>query len=275
MKGVTILDGGLATELERRGHDLDDPLWSARVLLEDPAAIAAVHRDYAEAGAQIITTATYQATFEGLARRGLGDAQAREVFRTAARIARIDGVRVAGSIGPYGAYLADGSEYRGDYGLSVDALVDFHGPRIELLAPLVDVLACETIPCLAEAQALGRLLPGHEAWVSFSCRIATEVCHGEPLGECIDAVGRVGAVGVNCVPPSLTEALLHTARAATSLPLVAYPNCGEHYHGTWSGRGLPPAEFAALARTWAAAGAEIIGGCCRTTPAHIRALTMG
>jgi homocysteine S-methyltransferase len=274
-----LLDGGLATELERRGHDLDDPLWSARVLLEQPEAIVQVHRDYLEAGADIVTTATYQATFVGLAGRGLDREATTELLASAVALARRacdeagrPDALVAASIGPYGAFLADGSEYRGDYGLCVDALVDFHGPRLDVLAPLCDVVACETIPCLAEAQALARLLPGLDAWVSFSCRDAQTVSHGEPLSECIAAVPSATAVGVNCIAPALTTALLCTAAKATDKPLVAYPNAGEIYRDGWSGRALGPTDLAALAPRWYAAGARLIGGCCRTTPAHIREL---
>jgi homocysteine S-methyltransferase len=278
-RAPVLLDGGLATELERRGHDLDDPLWSARVLLEHPDAIVDVHRDYLDAGADVVTTATYQATFEGLARRGLDRDAAAALLASAVNLARRGREEadrphalVAASIGPYGAYLADGSEYRGDYGLSVDALVDFHGPRLDVLAPLCDVIACETIPCLAEARALARLLPGLDAWVSFSCRDAHSVSHGEPLAECIDAVSCATAVGVNCIAPALATSLLRAAARITDKPLVAYPNSGESYAEGWSGHALGPADFAALAPSWVAAGARLVGGCCRTTPAHIRAL---
>ena len=278
-RGTVLLDGGLATELERRGHDLDDPLWSAQVLLEHPDAIVDVHRDYLRAGADVITIATYQATYDGFARRGLDRDEATRIFGTAvdlARRAREEADRedalVVASIGPYGAFLADGSEYRGDYGLSVDALVDFHGPRLDVLAPLCDAIACETIPCLAEAQALARLLPGLDAWVSFSCRDETSVAHGEPLHACIDALPMVTAVGVNCVAPAITTELLRTAARATAKPLVAYPNSGESYAGRWHGHGLLPDAFAALASEWSEAGARLIGGCCRTTADHIRAL---
>jgi homocysteine S-methyltransferase len=241
-----------------------------------------VHRDYLEAGADIVTTASYQATFAGLERRGLDRDAAADVIATSVRLARRaceDAGRpdalVAGSIGPYGAFLADGSEYRGDYGLSVDALVDFHGPRLDVLSASCDVIACETVPCLAEAQALARLLPGIDAWVSFSCRDAQHVCHGEPLAECIEAVACATAVGVNCIAPTLAGDLLRTAARVTDKPLVVYPNSGETWEGRapgWSGRGLEPTELAAAAPTWIAAGARLVGGCCRTTPAHIHAL---
>lgn len=281
-RAVVLLDGGLASELERRGHDLDDRLWSARVLLESPDAIVAVHRDYLDAGADIVTTASYQATFAGLARRGLDHAAAAAIIGTSVRLARracdeagrTDAL-VAGSIGPYGAYLADGSEYRGDYGLSVDALVDFHGPRLDVLAASCDVIACETIPCLTEAEALARLLPGLDAWVSFSCRDALHVSHGEPLAECIEAVACATAVGVNCIAPALALDLLRTAARATDKPLVVYPNSGETWDGRapgWSGCAVRPDALAEAAPAWVAAGARIVGGCCRTTPAHIAAL---
>ncbi len=290
-RSVVLLDGGLASELERHGHDLRDPLWSAKLLLEDPAAIARVHRDYLGAGADIITTATYQATFAGLAARGLDARAAAERMRLAVRLGR-DACAAAGradalvaaSVGSYGAFLADGSEYRGDYALDVDALVAFHLPRLEVLAPLADVIACETVPCLAEARALARCLSqlpdDVAAWVAFSCRDERAVCHGEPLAECVAAlleVPQLAAVGINCTAPAVTAALVARARAACAASrrppvVIAYPNSGERYDGSWHGAPTSVEAFAALAADWVAAGARIVGGCCRTGPEHIAAL---
>src|SRR5262249_10660921 len=197
--GVVILDGALATELERRGADLRDPLWSAKLLIEQPDVIRQVHLDYLRAGAAVVTSASYQATFAGFARRGLSAARAAELMTLSVRLAqearaqlRRDSEQpvvrplplVAASVGRYGACLHDGSEYRGDYGLSAQELMDFHRPRLDALAHSgADLFACETIPCLTEAEALVRLLadyPDMPAWLSFSCRDEQSVCHGEP-----------------------------------------------------------------------------------------------
>lgn len=302
-KGVVILDGGLATELERRGADLRDPLWSAKMLLDDPELICAVHRDYLAAGADVITAASYQASFEGFARRGLDHHQAANLMRQSVALACAardefastypDRLRplVAASVGCYGAVLHDGSEYRGDYGLSVQQLMDWHRPRLEVLAESgADLLACETIPCLAEAEALALLLrENHDmpAWLSFSCRDEKRVWHGETLTECV-AVARdmdnVVAVGVNCTAPKLVEGLLASiadeiepvndvASAKRKLG-VAYPNSGEAWDAAthaWTSR---PAtcDWPTLARRWHARGARLIGGCCRTTPATIASI---
>lgn len=290
-----LLDGALATELEARGFDLADPLWSARVLLEAPQAIARLHLDYLQAGADIITTSSYQASFEGFARRGLDRLQAARLMQLSVDLAlqarqrfmagQPEGATaplVAASVGPYGAMLADGSEYRGDYGLSVAQLMDFHRPRLAVLAASgADLLACETIPCLQEAEALARLLqqefPATPAWISFSCRDAEHVWQGERLADCmamLDAVPQVVALGVNCTDPLLLEALLAQAASVTSRPLLAYPNSGEHWdteRHCWQGSASVEG-FVALAQRWRAAGARLIGGCCRTGPAHIAAL---
>ena len=296
-----VLDGGLATELEARGIDLDDPLWSARALLEAPEAIEAVHRAYFEAGADVAITATYQATFEGLARRGLDREAATEVMLRAIALAERarDAVAaaelaaggapvrrlVAASVGGWGAARADGSEYRGDYGLSVTELARFHRDRLTLLARHAELVACETIPCLAEARALAEVLggiPDAAAWVSFTCRDDAHVRTGEPLEACVDAVAdlrQVVAVGVNCVAPRYVEALVERIATRTDKPIVAYPNAGEGYDaptanraGRWTGTPVPPEGFADAAKAWIAAGARLVGGCCRTGPAHIRAL---
>jgi homocysteine S-methyltransferase len=296
--GVVVLDGGLATELERRGADLGDPLWSARLLVEAPDLIRAVHGAYFAAGADVATTASYQASFEGFARRGIGPEAAVELLRRSVRLAaeardafwaqpahRAGRRRplVAASIGSFGAFLADGSEYRGDYGLSTAALMAFHRPRLAVLAASgADLLACETIPSLQEGEALVRLLcelPGAGAWLSFSCRDGARVCHGEAFTDCAalaEGVDQVVAVGVNCTAPRHVEALLRAAGTVTAKPLVAYPNRGEGWDAAaqrWvAGHEPAPPDFAELARVWRAAGARLIGGCCRTTPDDIRAL---
>ena len=246
--GVVILDGALATELERRGANLDDPLWSARMLLDGPDLIRQIHLDYFRAGADVATSASYQASFAGFARRGLNQAQAAELMVRSVRLAqeardlfwsettqgRLRPL-VAASVGCYGATLHDGSEYRGDYGLTVAQLVDFHRPRLEILANSgADLLACETIPCLIEVEALARLLPefGLPAWISFSCKDDEHVCHGERLADCLalaDACDQVVALGINCTPPHLIAGLLASVTDVTPKPLVAYPNSGESW----------------------------------------------
>lgn len=288
-----VLDGALATELERRGAVLDDPLWSARILLERPGLIRQVHEDYFRAGADGAITVSYQASFEGFARRGLSREQSEALLRGSVRLAveareafwaeaanRAGRLRplVAASVGPYGAFLADGSEYRGDYGLSKRQLIDWHRPRLAVLADSgADLLACETIPCLREAEALVELLgefPGTAAWLSFSCCDGEHLCHGEPFREAAalaESCPQVVAVGVNCTPPAYVEGLLRSAAGHTGKPLLAYPNSGE----TWDAQrhcwvsGGRPVDFGALARRWYAAGARLIGGCCRTGPADI------
>lgn len=287
---VMLLDGGLATELETRGHDLHDPLWSARLLLEDPAAIAALHADYLAAGADVATAATYQASVPGLRARGLDEDRARAVLAEAMALARhacehAAALRpaspapvVVASLGAYGAYLADGSEYRGDYGVDDATLIRFHRQRLEVLGPRADLLACETIPCLAEARCLAQVLADQDrpAWVSFCCRDDAHVAHGEPIERCVAALAQVPtvvAVGINCCSPDHVEGLLVRLRDACDRLLVAYPNAGERYQdGRWCGPRRSPAQFVARARRWHAAGARIIGGCCRTTPAHVAAL---
>jgi homocysteine S-methyltransferase len=302
--GVVILDGALATELERRGADLHDPLWSAKVLLEQPALIRQVHFDYFAAGADVAITASYQATFAGFAQRGLAFDQAADLMRCSVQLAQAacadywhtvgqaptstSGRQklkplVAASIGPYGAYLADGSEYRGDYGLSVAELRDFHRPRLKVLVEAgADLLACETIPCLAEAEALVQVLaefPQTVAWLSFSCSDGTHICHGEPLAEgaaLADRAEQIVAVGVNCTPPRFVESLLRRAATVTAKPLVAYPNSGERWEAVTNcwlpGSGVT--EFGEPARHWYAAGARLVGGCCRTTPADIHTIAL-
>ena len=298
-QGVVILDGALATELEQRGAVLNDALWSARLLADDPGLIRQVHEDYLRAGADVITTASYQATFAGFARRGLGHDETAALMRHSVELAlaardhfwadpanRLGRQRplVAASIGPYGAYLADGSEYRGDYGLSTAELKDFHHPRMAVLAASgADLLACETIPCAEEGEALVQLLAEFAplpAWLSFSCRSGSEVADGGLFAEAAALANRseqVLAVGVNCTAPRYVEDLLRAAAGVTAKPLLCYPNSGEAWdplHNCWVGSS-GVTDFRAPAVRWRAAGARLIGGCCRTTPDDIRALREG
>jgi homocysteine S-methyltransferase len=294
--GVLVLDGGLATELEGRGLDLDHPLWSARVLRDAPEAIMVVHRAYLEAGADCITTASYQATFEGFALEGLSHSEAGALFQRSVELALAardafwsqPGNRpgrqrpiVAASIGPYGAYLANGAEYTGAYELSEADLVAFHRERFKLLADTgADLLACETIPSALEARALARLLdeaPSTLAWFSFSCRDGERISDGTPFADCVRGLAshpQIVALGVNCTAPRFVESLLRTAANVTAKPLVAYPNSGERYEAaTRRWRGTSSTEdWGRSGQAWRAAGARLIGGCCRTGPGHIRSL---
>jgi homocysteine S-methyltransferase len=292
-QGFVLLDGGLATALEARGQKLADSLWSARVLLDAPEVVRAVHRDYLGAGADCIATVTYQATFQGFAMRGLSDAQAEDALKAAVSLAVeerdafwADPARrpgrlkplVAASVGPYGAYLADGSEYTGRYDLDEDALVDFHRRRWRVLAASpADLLGCETIPSLPEVRALVRLLaetPERWGWISFQCRDEAHLADGSDVA---DAVGvchgaeRIAGVGFNCVPPDRVDGLLAAARSVTDKPLVVYPNSGEGWDAArkvWL-PAPPQADPAARAPAWRAQGASVLGGCCRTGPGTI------
>ena len=291
---VAVIDGGLATELEAAGHDLGDGLWSARLLADDPEAIIAAHLAYFRAGAQVAITASYQATFEGFARRGLdhdaaaallrrsvvlaGEARAR--YRAERAPADQGPLLVAASIGPYGAYLADGAEYRGRYGLDRDALRDFHRERFRVLwGAGPDLLACETIPDLVEVRALADLVGEGvaQAWLALSCADGGHLRDGTPVAAAAagaDATPGFVAVGVNCTAPEHVEELVARIAATTAKPVVVYPNSGEDWEpGT--GRWLPatgPDVDTASARRWVAAGARLVGGCCRVGPGRIREL---
>jgi homocysteine S-methyltransferase len=282
--GTVLLDGGLATELERRGADLKDPLWSAKVLVEDPDAIAEVHVAYFDSGADVAISASYQATFEGFAGRGIDRTDAATLMRRSVELAReVAGVErlVAGSIGPYGAMLGNGAEYTGDYDKDEDELVEFHVPRLEALAEAgPDVFAVETIPSFVEASALVRALekvPEIPAWVSFSCRDGVHICDGTSIGSAVEVVitaPGVVAVGVNCTSPLHVERLVETISATTTKPVVCYPNRGSFWdpmRKTWTDPPRQDARPPMRPLAWKEAGASLIGGCCGTTPEDIAA----
>ena len=290
-----VLDGAFATELEKRDCDLKDPLWSAKILLEEPALIGEVHRDYFTAGADCAITASYQATYEGFAARGMSGIEAENLIRQAVMIAQearddfwatmTDKTGrprplVAASVGPYGAYLADGSEYRGDYSLNEEQLMTFHRRRLQtLISAKPDLLACETLPCLAEARALTRLLkeyPESYAWISFTAKDGQHTRNGEKICDCarwLDDYEQIVAIGINCTEPQHVSSLIHEIKKGSSKPIIVYPNSGEQYdpiQQCWFAGGVD--HFAKLAKGWFNDGARIIGGCCRTGPEDIKGI---
>ena len=284
---VLVLDGGMSNVLEDRGHDLSSDLWTARLLLDDPGEVAAVHAAYYRAGSDVATTASYQASVPGLVAAGLDREQAEATIRASVSVARETRdqlaeelgreLLVAASVGPYGAYLADGSEYRGRYGVTAAELRDFHAPRLELLAETgPDLLAVETIPDADEAEVLVPLLEelGLPAWFSYAVTGGTTRA-GQPLEDAYAVVAGcepLVAVGVNCSAPRDVGPALATAAAVTGKPGVAYPNLGERWDNathSWAGEG----EFDVdLAPGWVATGARLVGGCCRVGPDRIAEL---
>jgi len=299
---VLILDGGLATELEARGHDLGDDLWSARLLADDPDAIRRVHLDYLTAGADVVVSASYQASLNSFLRKGWGREDAVSLIRSAVRIAgeardafwsgaeadpaggpsRLRPL-VAASVGPYGAVLADGSEYTGAYDLDETGLREFHRERLGILATAgADLLACETIPSGVEARVLAGLLSelsadAPPAWMTFSCRDGARLADGTDVAELIrelEPVPNLVAVGVNCTAPEHLPELIDRTAAVTSKPIAVYPNSGERWDAgarCWA-PGVETLDWPAAARDWVRRGARLVGGCCRVGPSTISAL---
>lgn len=287
-----ILDGGLATELEAQGHELSSELWSAKLLINQPEAIISAHRAYFDAGANCAITASYQATQQGFMKLGLNPEQAKALILQSVELAITARQQflanspenettplVAASVGPYGAALGDGSEYTGDYGVSDEALRDFHQQRLAWLdASGADVLACETIPSMQEARVLHALLAdcATPSWVSFSCRDGQHISDGTPIEQCAVLFAghpTVKAIGINCTPPQYINELIDVIkRTSPEQNIVAYPNSGETYQAsdnTWHGTSTP-LECGMAAQQWQQKGANIIGGCCRMGPEHIR-----
>ena len=292
--GPVVLDGGLATELETQGFDIAGVLWSAALLQSNPDAIVNAHRAYLDAGADCIISASYQASRLGFMSLGLSAAASDQLIAGSVELARTARSEflaansttnkspiVAASVGPYGAALADGSEYTGSYDISAAELREFHSSRLEILDRSgADVLACETIPDIVEAEVLCDLLRdvATPAWIAFSCRDERRISDGTLLSEAVALFAdhpRVLATGINCTPPGLITALIGEVRiGAPQKAVVVYPNSGETYHAadnSWSGSaGDADPEFDISA--WLDAGATLIGGCCRTGPANIASI---
>ncbi|XP_021770317.1 homocysteine S-methyltransferase 2-like isoform X1 [Chenopodium quinoa] len=306
--GFAIVDGGLATELERHGADLNDPLWSAKCLVTSPHLVRQVHLDYLEAGADIIISASYQATIQGFRAKGLSQEESEALLRKSVEIAcearelyyencgkasveaRHDSkilksrpILVAASVGSYGAYLADGSEYSGNYGntVTLDFLKDFHRRRVQVLAESgADLIAFETIPNKVEAQAYAELLEEENinipAWFTFSSKDGENVVSGDSFPECAsiaEASKKVVAVGINCTPPRFIQGLILSIKKVATKPIIIYPNSGETYDPIikeWvQNTGVLDEDFVSYVKHWQKAGASLFGGCCRTTPKTI------
>ncbi|KAG5567556.1 hypothetical protein RHGRI_002931 [Rhododendron griersonianum] len=309
--GFAVIDGGLATELERHGADLNDPLWSAKCLLTSPHLVRRVHLDYLEAGADIIITASYQATIQGFEAKGFSQGESEALLKKSVEIALeardiynglcsdcvSDGagdgrilkhrsILVAASVGSYGAYLADGSEYSGNYGdaMNLEYLKNFHRRRVQVLADSgADLIAFETVPNKLEAQAYAQLLEEENikipAWLSFNSKDGVNVVSGDSLLECVaiaQASKKVVAVGINCTPPRFIHDLILSMKKVTSKPILIYPNSGERYDADrkeWvQNTGVRDEDFVSYVNTWCEVGASLVGGCCRTTPNTIRAI---
>lgn len=302
--GCAVIDGGFATQLEALGADINDSLWSAACLITKPHLIKEVHMQYLEAGADVIISSSYQATIPGFLARGLRQEEAEGLLRTSVHLALeardefwkstltkpkpiYNRALVAASIGSYGAFLADGSEYSGSYGdnIMAEKLKDFHRRRLQVLASAgPDLIAFEAIPNKMEAQALVELLEEEDiqvpSWICFSSVDGKHLCSGESFGDCLqilNASEKVAIVGVNCTPPQFIEGIIREFKKQTGKAIAVYPNSGE----VWDGRAKRwlPAEcfgrksFDVMARRWQEAGASLIGGCCRTTPSTIRAVS--
>ncbi len=288
-----LLDGGLSNELERQGCDLNQQLWSAKLLATHPEAITLAHLSYLEAGAQCIITSSYQATLPGFMAIGYSQSSASELILTSVACAEEARNRflsmnpqsvkplIAASIGPYGAYLANGSEYRGDYGISDQELRDFHEPRINLLSSSsADMLACETIPSFQEAKVLADILQSIKkpSWISFSCKDGKHISDGTPIEACAAFLAdhpTVFAIGVNCTAPKYISELIQSIKSKSgNKKIVVYPNSGAVYNAeskTWSGLSdLSSCEV--MAKEWIEVGADIIGGCCGIGPTQIKAM---
>lgn len=297
LTGLCILDGGLATELERAGCDLSSPLWSGEVLRTQPEEVLAVHRSYLEAGADCLLTASYQLSTIGFREIGLTADDARSAIQQSVALAerarrdyaedeiaagrKSRRVWIAGSLGAYGAVLHNGAEFHGRYGIGHAGLVVFHAERIDAIRETnADFLAFETIPSLEEAKAILDALasfPTLAAYISFTCRDDSHTGHGEPIEDCallLESQPQIFGIGINCTAPVHILPLIHKIRTVSAKRIAVYPNSGEIWMPetrSWSGTADPHA-FGNMARDWRKAGADWIGGCCRTSPDHIKAV---
>lgn len=286
---IVILDGSMSRLLEEQGLEINHRLWTALALVEQPEAIYQVHKQYFDAGANVAITASYQATVKSFEDVGYSEKQAIACIErsvTLAKKAKQDSKGgqakwIAGSIGPYGAYLSDGSEYTGAYQISDYELKDFHEERIKaLIASGVDVLAIETIPRLDELRVILNIIAviNFPVWVSISLKDTAHLANGDSLADfqqLVEQDQNVIAYGINCVSPQLVAPVIENLSVAATKPLVAYPNSGAIFDAvtkTWSEEISVEQVFSTDARCWHQKGAKLIGGCCCSTEHDIARL---
>lgn len=296
--GHMVIDGSMGTGLELLGCTFKDALWTAKILAEDPGKVKQVHLEYFRAGADCGITCSYQATIPGLMAHGYSEAEAEEIIARSVEVfleAREEWYRkeaaalgrpyplCLGACGPYGAYLADGSEYRGHYGVTDQVLRDFHQRRAEILwTEGADMLLFETEPSLHEALIEAEIAEqlGAAYWISFSCKDGRQTNEGDDLTECARILSKdhphLQMLGVNCTPPKFMTEAITNLKAGTQLPIAVYPNSGEVYDAvskTWHGATDSSKTFGEYARDWFQAGAAAAGGCCQTAASHIAQVT--
>lgn len=285
---LVIIDGAMATQLEARGCDINDELWSAKMLAERPELIEDVHYTYFEVGADIGISASYQATVPGFMKKGFSREESENLVKKSMTLlinARNKyqekhpgrkNLVASAAIGPYGAYLADGSEYTGDYKVDPEIIEAFHKERMQLLKDAgAEIFACETLPCLWEAEIILKVAKELDVpcWFSFSCKDNEHISDGTPIADCAERLEDiVKAIGVNCTYPIYISELIKNIKSKSTKPVIVYPNRGEEYDpvkkvwlGAQNGK-----NFGYWAEKWYEDGAQAIGGCCRTTPDDIK-----
>ena len=277
------LDGGLSTALESNGNKLTTSLWSGELIRSKPAEITKAYLDFINAGAQIVITSSYQLSYSGCSNRGWSDAETDQALISSTQLAKDaitqsgKSVKVAASVGPYGASLADGSEYKGNYRVSKSALKDFHARRLEILiSTSPDYLALETMPDTFEVEVLLELLTDCPIpfWLSYSCKEGNQTNAGQSFQSAVYLASNAMAVGINCTKPELITELLHSTKS--NKPFIVYPNSGRVWDAknkVWTGSAA--AGFSnKLVNEWIETGAEIIGGCCGIGAAQISEMSL-
>lgn len=295
--GIMMIDGSMSTALEELGCQLNDSLWTAKILAGEPEKIKTVHYNYFAAGADCGITASYQASIPGFCQRGYTEQEAENLIRRSVQLfceARSQWWEqegkaqdraypmCLGAVGPYGAYLADGSEYRGNYGVSRQTLLDFHQRRMELLwQEGSDLLLMETQPSLKEALLEAELAENMHAdyWISFTCKDESHTCEGDEIQHCAKVLStghpHLKMIGINCTDPALIEGLIENLKSATDLPVAVYPNSGDVYdpqEKVWKKR-PGGVNLTGMALRWMQQGISAVGGCCTTVCSHIRDIT--
>ena len=277
------LDGGLSTALENNGNKLTTSLWTGELIRTNPAQITKAHLDFINAGAQIIITSSYQLSYTGCGARGWSEDETNQALIASTLLAKnavIESgkdVKLAASVGPYGASLADGSEYKGNYAVSKQVLKDFHGKRLEILiSTSPDYLALETMPDTFEVEVLLDLLTDCPIpfWISYSCKEGNQTNAGQDFQSAVDLAQSAMAVGINCTKPELITDLLRSAKS--DKPYVVYPNSGRVWDAenkVWTGSAAIGFSDE-LVSQWIKAGAEIVGGCCGIGAAEIEQLAL-
>ena len=276
-KKIKLLDGSMSFPMEQLGYNLKNKLWTGKALINNPDLIKDIHKGYIDAGADFISTSTYQISFDRLKNMGYQSEEIKKIFQKSVDIVKDaieesklkKEIKIVGSFGPYASYDPEASEYIGEYDSTDIEIKKFHLNNIRIIEETdLDIILYETIPCLREIKILSEALSHStkEIWISITCNEEMEFRDGSSFKdacEIISKIEKITTMGINCFSPLLVKKAIDLLKKYSNKKILIYPNSGEIYNPKerfWTGNN----EFNnSMIKNWLSLYPDIIGGCCR------------